>query len=143
VIHIGLAVDRNFFAIERGAGRDSYHQYPDVARKLFNKAENKKTGGKSPERLNSPLDLDATLVKWQAQAGKGLDLRMSDDVGTYVCGFVYYTSLECFWKKGEEGEGEMPVVFMHAPSLPEKDDVEKGTKVNIALIKGIAESIGK
>jgi len=46
-------------------------------------------------------------------------------------------------KKGEEGEGEMPVVFMHAPSLPEKDDVEKGTKVNIALIKGIAESIGK
>jgi pyrrolidone-carboxylate peptidase len=65
---------------------------------------------------------------------------MSDDVGTYVCGFVYYTSLEYFWKKGG---GEMPVVFMHVPSLPEKDDVEKGVKVAVALVKGIAESIGK
>jgi hypothetical protein len=119
---------------------DGYHQYLDVARKVFNKAENKKTWGKSPDRLNSSLDFDAILVKWQTQAGKGPDLRMSGSVGTYVCGFVYYTSLECFWKKGE---GEMLVVFMHVSSLPEKDDVEKGAKVTIALIKGIAESIGK
>jgi pyroglutamyl-peptidase len=140
VIHIGLAVDRNYFAIERGATRDGYHQYPDVARKVFNKAENRKTWGKSPERLNSSLDLDDILVKWQTQAGKGSDLRISDDVGTYICGFVYYTSLEYLWKKGG---WEMPVVFMHVPSLPKKDDIEKGTKITIALVKGIAESIGK
>jgi pyroglutamyl-peptidase len=133
VIHIALAVNRNFLSIERGATRDGYHQYPDVARKVFNKAEIRKTWGKSPKDLNSSLDLDDILVKWQTQAGKGSDLKMSDDVGTYVFSFVYYTSIECVWKNGG---GEMPVVFMHVPSLPEKDGVEKGTKVTIALVKG-------
>ncbi|CZR67944.1 uncharacterized protein PAC_17843 [Phialocephala subalpina] len=41
VIHIGLAVDRNYFAIEKGADRDGYHQFPDEARKVFTRAESK------------------------------------------------------------------------------------------------------
>jgi pyrrolidone-carboxylate peptidase len=139
VIHIGLAVERDYFAIERGSDRDGYHQFPDVARKVFNKAENKKTWGKSPARLDSTLDLDDVLVKWQSQAGKSFDLRISDDVGSYVCGFVYYASLEYFWKKG----GDMPVVFMHVPPLTGKEDIAKGKKAVLALIQAISETLGK
>lgn len=139
VIHIGLAVERDYFAIERGSNRDGYHQYPDEARKVFNKAENKKAWGKSPTRLDSWLDFDDILAKWRGQAGKGIDLRISDDVGSYVCGFVYYASLEYSWKKGGR---DMPVVFMHVPSLPGKEDIAKGEKVTLALIRAISESTG-
>ena len=140
VIHVGLAVDRDYFAIERGAYRDGYHQYPDEARKVITKAENKKMWGRSPDRLDSPLDFAELLVKWRAQAGKGVDLRTSDDVGSYVCGFVYYVSLEHLWKKGAQTP---VVVFMHVPPLAEKDDVAKGEKVTLALIQALAESVGK
>ena len=140
VVHLGLAFERTYFAIEKGAERDGYHQYADVDRKVFNKAETKKAWGKSPPRLNSSLDLENVLVKWRTQAGKGVDLRTSDDVGNYVCGFVYYTSLEHFWKKGNR---DMPVVFMHVPPLPEKGDVENGVEVTIGLLKALAESFEK
>lgn len=75
-------------------------------------------------------------MKWRAQAGKDVDLRTSDDVGNYVCDFVYYTSLEYFWKR----RLNTPVVFMHVPPLPEKDDIDKGVKVTLGLIRGLAES---
>jgi pyrrolidone-carboxylate peptidase len=42
VVHIGLAVERTYFAIEKGAERDGYNQYPDNDRKVFNKSETKK-----------------------------------------------------------------------------------------------------
>jgi pyroglutamyl-peptidase len=140
VLHIGLAVERSYFAIEKGAERDGYHQYPDVDRKVFNKAETKKSWGKSPSRLDSSFNLEDVLVKWRAQVGKGHDLRSSDDVGNYVCGFVYYRSLELFWKKDYRG---IPVVFMHVPPLPEKGDVEKGVNVTVGLIQALAESFQK
>jgi pyroglutamyl-peptidase len=122
--------------IEKGAERDSYHQYPDVDRKVFTKSEIKKAWGKSLSRIGSSLDFEDVLVKWRAQAGKDVDLRTSDDVGNYVCDFVYYTSLEYFWKR----RLNTPVVFMHVPPLPEKDDIDKGVKVTLGLIRGLAES---
>lgn len=136
VLHVGLAVERTYFAIEKGAERDGYHQYPDVDRKVFNKAETKKAWGKSPSRMDSSVDLDKVLIKWRAVVGKGADLRTSDDVGNYVCGFVYYTSMEHFWKKGED----TPVVFMHVPPLPEKRDISRGVDITIGLIQALAES---
>jgi pyroglutamyl-peptidase len=60
-------------------------------------------------------------------------------VGSYVCGFVYYASLEHLWKKGEQTS----VVFMHVPPLTGKDDVAKGERVTLALIQALAESIIK
>jgi len=134
VLHIGLAVERDYFAIEKGADRDGYNQYPDVDRKVFNKNETKKVWGKSPARLVTPYDLQDVVEKWRAQSKKHADLRISDDVGTYVCGFVYYASLERYWKGGGS-----PTVFMHVPPLPEKADVEKGIKITLDLIKVLAE----
>ena len=139
VVHIGLAAERDYFALERGADRDGYHQYPDEARKVFTKGENKTAWGKSPARLDSSLDFNEIFGKWKAQAGKGVELMVSDDVGSYVCGFVYYASLEYFWEKG----GDRPAVFMHVPPLPGKDDLAKGKRVTLALITAIAETIEK
>ena len=137
VLHIGLAVERTYFAIEKGAERDGYHEFPDVDRKVFNKAETKSAWAKSSPRLNSSLDLEDVLGKWRAQVGNGLDLRTSDDVGSYVCGFVYYTSLEYLWRRGND----LPAVFMHIPPLPDRGDVDRGMKVTLGLIRALAETI--
>ena len=134
VLHIGLAVGRDYFAIEEGADRDGYNQYPDVDRKVFNKTEIKKAWGKSPSRLTTSYDLEVVLEKWHARSKKDFDLRISDDVGSYVCGFVYYTSLE----RRRKGEGSS-TVFMHVPPLPEKSDIEKGLRVTLGLIEVLAE----
>jgi pyroglutamyl-peptidase len=85
------------------------------------------------------VDLDQVLVKWRIQPRKGVDLKTSNDVGNYVCGFVYYTSLEYFWNKRERDD--TPVVFMHVPPLEEKDDVEKGVEATVGLIRALAESL--
>lgn len=137
VLHLGLAVERTYFAIEKGAGRDGYNQYPDVDRKVFNKTETKKAWGKSPPHLYASYDLEKVLEKWRAKVGKvgkDVELRTSDDVGNYVCGFVYYSSLERHWKGNN-----IPVLFMHVPPLPEKYEVEKGVKVTLGLIQVLAE----
>ncbi|KAE9374002.1 peptidase C15, pyroglutamyl peptidase I-like protein [Stipitochalara longipes BDJ] len=134
VLHIGLAVERDYFGIEKGADRDGYNQYPDADRKVFNKTETKKAWGKSPTHLYASYDFEEVLKKWRARSQKDADLRISDDVGNYVCGFVYYTSLERRCK----GAGSS-TVFMHVPPLPEKADIEKGVKVTIGLIQALVE----
>ncbi|TVY38791.1 Pyroglutamyl-peptidase [Lachnellula occidentalis] len=138
VLHIGLAVERNYFAIEKSALRDGYQQYPDIARKVFTKAESKKTWGKSPERLETTLDFDDVVDRWQKGVWKA-DVRGSDDVGNYICGFIYYLSLEHFWEKGD-GDGEKKVLFLHVPHLKGEKELEKGKEITVNLIKAIAES---
>ena len=124
VILVGLAADRNYFAVEKGADRDGYHQIPDEERKVFTKADaKKKPRGKSPNRLDSSIDLDDVLTRWK-RLKKSADLRVSDDVGNYVCGYTYYLSLEKFWKSADS----RPVVFCHVPPLPSKKDVEEGVR---------------
>lgn len=153
MIHVGLAADRDYFAIEKGAERDGYHQIPDEDRKVITRAEGKKLWGKSPARLDSAIDIDAVLVKWQQNAkiasgktrvkgkgkgaGKDWDLRTSDDAGTYVCGFVYYVSLEWLWKTKKAAN----VLFFHVPNLEGKEEFEKGKDITLSLIKAVAESL--
>lgn len=155
---MGLAFERNYYAIEKGAERDKYHEIPDEAKKVVSRAETKKLWGKSPPRLDSTLDLEDILIKWKENASlktsdkgkskgkskgegssKEVDLRTSDDVGNYVCGFVYYAALEWFWKKNGP-QGERKVLFFHVPMLKGERDFEKGKDVTIALIKGIIKS---
>jgi len=106
---------------------------------VFDQSEIKKAWGKSPPYLESSFDLEDVLVKWRALIRKDVDLRTSDDVGNYVHGFVYYTSLEYSWKRGIYA----PMVFMHVPPLPERGDVEKGVKAILGLIQVLAKDLLK
>ncbi|KAF8848515.1 peptidase C15, pyroglutamyl peptidase I-like protein [Acephala macrosclerotiorum] len=150
VIHIGLAVDRDYFAIEKGAERDGYHQFPDEARKVFTRAETKEKWGKSPARLDSSFDIEEIVGKWKSHvysgAGKGKtknkmsELRASDDVGCYVCGFVYYASLEYYWKR-DGSQGKRRVLFLHVPKLEGAEEIIRGRDITIDLIKAVSESL--
>jgi pyroglutamyl-peptidase len=150
VIHVGLAFDRDYFAIEKGAERDGYHQFPDEARKVVTRAETKAKWGKSPARLDSSFDVEDVLGKWKVHAksgagkgkakGKGFELKTSDDVGLYVCGFVYYASLEYYWRK-DGSQGQKRVVFLHVPNLKGGEEISRGKDITVALIKALAESI--
>lgn len=148
VIHIGLAVERSYFAVERGAQRDGYSLYPDMAGKTITKAQAKKLFAKSPDRLDSKVDFDALLRSWKGNLpkptakGKGevTDVRLSDDVGNYVCGLVYYASLEKMWRDGNE---DTKVLFFHLPPLAGPADLERGEAATLALIKAVAEQCEK
>ncbi|PVH75891.1 hypothetical protein DL98DRAFT_518359 [Cadophora sp. DSE1049] len=146
---MGLAADRDYFAIEKGADRDGYHQIPDEQRKVFTRAETKKVWGKSPTRLVSTLDVGDIIGKWKANLAAGIakpkgkerssvtDVRASDDVGNYVCGFVYYASLEWFWRKYGP-QGKRRVLFFHVPKI--EFSFQQGRDVTVALIKGVIGS---
>ena len=135
VLHMGLDEGRTFFGIERSAPRTGYHQYPDLDRKVFTKADTKKLWGKSSEKLMTTLDRDDVLGRWQREFKKnsGVDVRVSDDVGDFVCGFIYYASLVAMKDRRD-------VVFLHVPPLKSGKEIEKGVEVTEALIKALAGS---
>jgi pyrrolidone-carboxylate peptidase len=138
VLHIGLDSDRTSFAIELGAEQKGYHQTPDIDRKVVSKTESKAIWGKGDAfRLDSSMDLNDVLYRWRHGVSKGVDVQMSDDVGTFVCGFVYYTSLNAMANMKDR---EKPVLFLHIPPLSNEQDLEQGKKVVIELIRSMAES---
>ncbi|KAF2670286.1 peptidase C15, pyroglutamyl peptidase I-like protein [Microthyrium microscopicum] len=137
VILVGCAMERTYFAVEKGAFRDGYHQFPDVARKVITKAESKKLWSKSPDRLDSGIDIESVVAGWKSKVGKAVDVRGSNDVGEYVCGFAYYVGLEHEWKLGKPRN----VLFYHVPPLDEHGKTDKGNEVTIGLIKTVAEHL--
>ena len=150
VLHVGLAVERDYFAIERSAGRDGYQQNLDMDKKVFTKAESRTSWGKkSADRLETALDLDAVLEAWRDQLrstikenskkGKGngptADVRLSDDVGKYVCGFIYYATLA---ELARRSDCKGTALFFHVPPLETEMELENGKKVLEALIGALA-----
>ncbi|RYP87383.1 hypothetical protein DL770_004795 [Monosporascus sp. CRB-9-2] len=63
------------------------------------------------------------------------DVRWSDAVGFYLCGFIYYTGLV---EKGKTGARD--VVFMHVPYMDTEDQYATGVEVTIELINSLVES---
>lgn len=163
VVHLGLDVDSGpgVFKIERSAPKEGYHDIPDIDRKVYTRVENKKAFGKSPSSLVTTLDVDTAIGVWQDACssftlpkahtlggpskakGKGqyggrhgVDVRLSDDVGTYVCGFQYYTSMLEMQKR----KGARDVVFFHVPRLESEDEIKVGIRVTEELIKALSGS---
>ena len=180
---MGLAHGRDFFAVEKGARREGYHEIPDMARRVFTRAENKKVFGKEKERLESGLDLETAVEAWEsdvrgvflrvqgnnasneakekplegkeknkgkqkqkekahanANAGRSektaaqqVDVRLSDDVGNYVCGFMYYISLV----EMQRAVGRTDTVFFHIPYLEGEEDIQVGVRVTEGLIRAL------
>jgi pyroglutamyl-peptidase len=65
-------------------------------------------------------------------------LEVTDDVGSFVCGFIYYQSLLCM--HATKPGFEHPVLFLHVPILDSAERLDMGTRVTIALLKALSES---
>lgn len=157
LVHMGLEVDSGpgVFKIERSALKEGYHEYPDIHRKVFTRMENKKEFAKAPASLTTSLDLDAAEDIWrvacapitlatskvsQHGAKKGIRpekqmvlVQVSDDVGTYVCGFCYYVALLNLQKH----TGKRHAVFLHVPPLETEVDIMVGVRVTQELIRAL------
>lgn len=152
ILHIGVDVERSYFSVEQSAARDGYHEYPDLDKRTVTKNETQKIWGKkSAERLETSLDLDVVVEMWQsrlrAEANKGKsqrrarprvvpDVRATDDVGNYVCGFLFYASLAELERRSP---GKRNVVFLHVPMLSGEDEVAIGVATVSALIQALGE----
>lgn len=145
VLHIGLAAGRRYFAIEEGSSRDIYDQIPDVDGERFTDD----TFAKFPVNLNTSFDTSDVLNRWQEHLGipisngdvnsaKFPDVRISQNAGNFLCGFIYYNSLAHYFSIKED---ERPVVFLHVPDLSTiEEKLHEGIQVTVALIKALVES---
>lgn len=157
VVHLGLDVgsDRGVFRIERSASREGYHQFPDIRRKVFTRTENKEEFGKAPLTLASTLDLDAAEKIWRqscasitlattanSQHGaknrtwpekQNVLVKLSDDVGTYVCGFCYYVALLHL----QSQTGTRHTIFLHVPPLESNADILVGVRIVQEVVRAL------
>jgi pyroglutamyl-peptidase len=157
IVHIGLDVDSGpgVFKVERSAPKEGYHDIPDIDRKVFTRAENKKIFAKAPISLVTTLNIGSAAEHWQTACcplklpaalaaskskakGKGankqqVNVRLSDDVGTYVCGFQYYSSM----LQTQQKTGNRNVVFLHVPKLESEQEIHVGISVTEELIKAL------
>ncbi|KAH7082840.1 hypothetical protein BKA63DRAFT_138725 [Paraphoma chrysanthemicola] len=162
IVHIGLDVESapGTFNVERSAPKEGYHDIPDEERKVFTRLDNRNTFGKASESLVTTLDIDAATELWQQscsslvlstsagpphlgsrlkgkgklQRGRPVVVQTSDDVGTYICGFQYYTTMLEMQKRTKKRD----VVFLHVPQLEGEAQITIGVRVTEELIKALA-----
>ncbi|KAF3035335.1 hypothetical protein E8E12_006404 [Didymella heteroderae] len=158
VVHMGLDVEsgRGVFKIERSAPKEGYHEFPDIRRKVFTRFENKKEFAKAPASLNTSLNIGAAEEIWRAacapitlatsrvsqqnaKKGKRLErqnvlVQLSDNVGTYVCGFCYYVALLHL----QSHTGKRHATFLHVPPLETEADVLVGVRVTEEVVRALA-----
>lgn len=140
VIHIGMAGPRPFYCIERRGHRDGY-KHTDVDGEKVDEEEERKPGSDwvwrgLPEEIETDLDPEDVLKRWQGHSAKDMDLRISEDAGRYLCDFIYYSSLAQLWKQ----ERERKVVFFHVPADASDSSITKGRELAVNLIRSIVES---
>lgn len=158
VVHIGLDVDSGpgVFRVERSSLRDGYHDIPDIERRVFTRADNKKVFGKASLSLATTLDIDAAVeicrgacsslslpnapamggslkAKGKGKPRQTIEIRSSDDVGSYVCGFNYYISLLEMQKRTSKRDA----VFFHVPKLETEEEIQVSVNVLEELIRAL------
>ncbi|KAK7421914.1 hypothetical protein QQX98_001908 [Neonectria punicea] len=140
VIHIGMAGPRPFYCIERRGHRDGY-MHPDVDGEKVDEDEERKPGTNwvwrgLPEEIETDLDPEDVLTRWQRHSSKDMDLRISEDAGRYLCDFIYYSSLAELWKQDRPRK----VVFFHVPADASHTSIAQGRELAVNLIRSIVES---
>ncbi|KAH8916619.1 peptidase C15, pyroglutamyl peptidase I-like protein [Atractiella rhizophila] len=151
VLHIGLDQEIDYFTLERSAKKEGYHEMPDNKGKVFTRGESKQNFGKDPDVLASDLDLDTVVERWEIgvraltlggggkgkarKEGRKVEVKLRDDVGNFVCGFIYYVGLREMGKRGKRN-----IVFLHIPPLAETE-IGGAVAVVEALIKSLVESM--
>lgn len=141
VIHLGIASPRLYYSVEALAHRDDYNITDIHGRSGYEDGEKRwremelppilKPGPAAEEQKGSYPPDEHLLKTWRSLAPAGTDLRISHDPGHYLCDFIYYTSLSLAMLEGNDRN----VLFLHVPGASEDADVERGTKIALALIK--------
>lgn len=140
-IHIGMAGPRPMYQLERRGHRDGYAMR-DVDGEFLRDQERHAAEGRSwiwhgmPKELETDLELDDVLERWRKHSPDGLDLRISEDAGRYLCDFIYYSSLSHLLKAGEQRK----VVFLHVPADSSESAIATGRELAIQLIRSLVES---
>ncbi|KAM4054913.1 pyroglutamyl peptidase domain-containing protein [Hirsutella rhossiliensis] len=139
-IHIGMAGPRPFYHIERKAHRTGYAS-PDVDGKKLDDQDEAKRGDDwiwhgLPDEIETDLDLDNVLQRWQGHSSKDMDLRISEDAGRYLCDFIYYSTLSTLLKQ----QRPRKAVFFHVPCDASERHITQGRELAVNLIRAIAES---
>ncbi|KAF1993288.1 peptidase C15, pyroglutamyl peptidase I-like protein [Amniculicola lignicola CBS 123094] len=157
ILHIGLAAGRTFYTLENGAHGRGYGAIPDVDGGRFTDkaAEEHFPPSEFPTALQTSFQSEDVLERWRTNLGYGTphsddlkelkpDVRISQDAGNFMCGFIYWNSLAHYFSLKQD---ERPVMFLHVPDLTTEDggkSVEEklkvGREVAIALIKALVES---
>ncbi|RSM15597.1 hypothetical protein CEP52_000650 [Fusarium oligoseptatum] len=120
--------------------RDGY-KHTDVDGERPDEEEERKPGGDwpwrgLPEEIETELDVEDILARWQGHSSKDMDLRISEDAGRYLCDFIYYSSLAELWKL----QRPRKVVFLHVPADASHQSIEKGRELAVNLVRSIIES---
>jgi len=140
-IHIGMAGPRPMYQLERRGHRDGYAM-KDVDGEYLRDQERHASEGEDwiwhgmPKELETDLDLDDVLERWKKYSPDGLDLRISEDAGRYLCDFIYFSSLTHLLKAKEERK----VVFLHVPADSSETAITTGRELAIQLIRSLVES---
>lgn len=79
-------------------------------------------------------------MRFQDTSKNGMELRISEDPGRYLCDFIYFSSLAHLYKQNRPRK----VVFLHVPAFGMPDFVKTGTELATQLLRAMVESeVGK
>ncbi|XP_065846658.1 pyroglutamyl-peptidase 1-like [Oscarella lobularis] len=126
-IHIGVAACYDFIALEQFGNNEGYTnpdicgRYPDQFCCV--------PGGEA--RLRSDLDMKK-ICSDVKKTGIKMEVKVSNDAGSYLCDFVYYTSLHM--KKN-------PTIFIHVPNVTSEKEMETLVDSLVCIITAIKGQI--
>lgn len=93
----------------------------------------------STARVPAKVALDnvfhPSVLSQMRAADQGDDVQWSDNVGTFLCAFIYYTGLVEAGKKGSRD-----LTFMHVPYLKTEEQISAGVDITIELLNSMVES---
>ncbi|KAK7970735.1 hypothetical protein PG988_009808 [Apiospora saccharicola] len=143
VLHIGMAGPQHVWQVERRAHRDGYLIKDVDGQFLQDDRRRREAGGDEgwiweglPQELLSDLDVGDIHKRWVERCPKGLDLRISEDPGRYLCDFIYYSSMAHLTKQNRPRK----VLFFHVPCDQSQEIIKSGGEIATQLIRSIAES---
>jgi pyroglutamyl-peptidase len=149
VLHMGIGYPEHY-TIETQSFRDDYNQSADVDGQYARDLSDLPGGEhlwrdvyKAPEILETAVQpVDELWRRTESLLlGKGntVDVRLSDDPGHYLCGFIYYEGLVERWWHGEQRN----VLFLHVRPWVADEVVQEGREVAMAVIRAAVEMIEK
>ncbi|OAG02304.1 peptidase C15, pyroglutamyl peptidase I-like protein [Paraphaeosphaeria sporulosa] len=154
-LHIGLAEGRTYFAVEQTSRKNVYGNSRDVEGQPWTNAEGEEYWAGEEERLSTALDLRSVVEEWQGRT-EGIvwpqdsskasilnidddgDVRWSDNVGTYLCAFIYYASMVEMSR--ETVGGRRDTAFMHVPMLRSEAELQMGVNITVELVQSLVDT---